>query len=1162
MSVITHPLRLAEQGVGAIYVAAAVRNATSSPMAVLVFEIDPVVSFYQIFRKSAFSGTGEAYAFDRDGLLLTPGRNFAAERLRPTDRGQATLLGENNNSLPGYETTPLADRVGLVSDEVYIRNAIVGYDGQLKVGAWIWDKQFQMGLALEQTSVEGLELLRRMQWIFLTFVGLVILIILSFFFILAYWSAARTRDEDEAREALVSELVSLHERNTLDIADREATHRAIIDTAWDAIFTVDNRGVILSANPATARIFGCRQDKLTGHLIEDWVWLDGRERLRADYMAKACGQAIEATGVHYDRRTFPVTVSIAETETSQSSFFTVIVRDVSVQKMSERSLSEARQRLEMSQSFAYIGTWEWDVHSDKVMATEMALKLNGLEVSRCAVGLGVFFSRINGSDRPLLHRTLYDSVRAQEPFSIECRVDYDDESSEWLLIQGTPLQEQGAVNRLIGHVQRITERKENEKALLAARNMLRLVLDTIPIGVYWKKADLTIAGVNKKFCQDLELQEKDIIGKTDEEVYCNRSQAALIERLDRTVVETGVPMVRRSGRYQMNNGKLCYVEISRLPIQDQEHNTLGMLGVYTDVTERLETQKSLQRHHKLLASIYSSQLRYFAGDNCWAVFSHLLREVLELAESEYGFIGQVLYKPDGQPYLRTYAITRLTQDEITKEWQQKHHGDGVEFHNLGTLLGRGLRTAKLEISNTPLSEAWVKDITGGDVGVRNFMAIPLLKGNDLVGMIGFANHSKGYDQELIRFLQPILTTCANLIAAIDSDMKIIATQQQLLRAKESAEKANRAKTDFLSRVSHELRTPMNAILGFTGLLTESAETEEQHSFLREIDIAGHHLMSLINEVLDLGRIESGRIELQSDYISLDSLLEECCSVTGQLAQQKGIQLRMHPDSGRFLQVVADVGRLRQILLNLLSNAIKYNKPEGSVTLNVQLSKPGQVDIHVQDTGIGLSEHEMRHLFESFNRLHAEKTDIEGTGMGLVITRQLAELMRGSLTVSSTKGEGSRFTLSLPGNSSIQENEGESAQALLLPARVLILGEENPADSYFPGLEAALISADPVFVNSGGAFLELALQHDFQLMICDSQVSDFSLEELLHYLSDSDVLSKTPVLIIFPANFSFSFEALALPEHHLSHLYSYTKGELLAEKVQDLFNFTDRSQKSY
>lgn len=879
LAVITHPTRLLGQGGTAIYAAAPVKNASSQSMALLVLEIDPTMGFNLVFRKSAFSATGEAYAFNRDGFMLTPGRTDVQGLIKPVEPASGTLLGElADQQVLEYEKSALAEMVSGRDHGVHVRMPIQGEDGVKKIGAWIWDAQFQMGVALEQSAEEGLKLLRKMQWVFLSFLGLVILVSLSFFFALYYLSAVRSRQEEEARAALTDELQAAHERNTQEIADSEAKHSAIIDTAWDAIFTVDSRGVILTANPATARIFQCQSESLIGQLLEDSIWLDGQHRLTADYLSSACGVSVEATAIAANRRSFPATVSISRTQTSRAFFFTVIVRDISEQKASEISLLKAQNRLEMSQSFAFIGTWEWDIQADQVTATEMALQLNGIAPERNLISLGVFFGHLVADDRSELNNAIHTAITTREAFSVECRRG-DASAEEWLLVQGTPLQNKGGVSRIIGHIQRITERKAGEKALLATRNMLRLVLDTIPIGVYWKGTDFKIAGVNRKYCEDVGLSEEEIIGKTERDIFINKAQATLVDRLDRAVIESGLPISSEKGRYYMNSGRQRIIEISRLPIKGQEQQPLGMLGVYTDVTERIETQESLRLHHQLLASIYSSQLRYFAGDDQRQIFSTLLEEVLSLTASEYGFIGQVLYKKDGSPYLKSYSISNISWDAETEALYQSSLNEGLEFHNLDTLFGYTLKTGELLISNDPANDPRAGGLPIGHPEMHAYMGVPLKKGDQLVGMIGLANRVAGYDQTQVRFLQPMFTTCANLIAAIDSDIRIVATQQQLLRAKDAAEKASRAKTEFLSRVSHELRTPMNAILGFTSLLVDSVDNEEHQSFLTEIKLAGSHLMSLINEVLDLERIEAGRIELQSVLIDLDGMIDEVCSVT-------------------------------------------------------------------------------------------------------------------------------------------------------------------------------------------------------------------------------------------------------------------------------------------
>jgi PAS domain S-box-containing protein len=234
----------------------------------------------------------------------------------------------------------------------------------------------------------------------------------------------------------------------------------------------------------------------------------------------------------------------------------------------------------------------------------------------------------------------------------------------------------------------------------------------------------------------------------------------------------------------------------------------------------------------------------------------------------------------------------------------------------------------------------------------------------------------------------------------------------LVAAREEAERANRAKSEFLSRMSHELRTPLNAILGFGQLMELDASLPaEQRDNVQEIMKAGHHLLRLINEVLDLAKVEAGRIELSIEDTELQEVVQNSLSLMQPMAASRGIAVQCADLSG--WRVHADRIRLKQVLLNLLSNAIKYNREQGAVLLQAQAGAPGMLRLTVQDTGLGIPSHQLGLLFEPFQRLHADDPAIEGTGIGLTITRRLVELMGGRIGADSQVGVGSAFWVELP-----------------------------------------------------------------------------------------------------------------------------------------------------
>jgi signal transduction histidine kinase len=255
-----------------------------------------------------------------------------------------------------------------------------------------------------------------------------------------------------------------------------------------------------------------------------------------------------------------------------------------------------------------------------------------------------------------------------------------------------------------------------------------------------------------------------------------------------------------------------------------------------------------------------------------------------------------------------------------------------------------------------------------------------------------------------------------VIATIESNelaeqLKI--AKDQLEIAKAIAEKANLAKSDFLSSMSHDLRTPLNAILGFSQLLEVGSPppTDAQLLRLNQIIKAGWYLLELINQILDLAVIESGKLSLSREPVSLINVMHECQAMIESQAKKRDIQIDFLPFDNTWF-VNADQTRVKQVLINLLSNAIKYNREHGTVEVKCTASSPERIRISIKDSGAGLPAEKLAQLFQPFNRLGQESAIQQGTGIGLVIAKQLVELMGGTICVESTVGVGSEFWIEL------------------------------------------------------------------------------------------------------------------------------------------------------
>jgi signal transduction histidine kinase/AmiR/NasT family two-component response regulator len=279
-------------------------------------------------------------------------------------------------------------------------------------------------------------------------------------------------------------------------------------------------------------------------------------------------------------------------------------------------------------------------------------------------------------------------------------------------------------------------------------------------------------------------------------------------------------------------------------------------------------------------------------------------------------------------------------------------------------------------------------------------------------------------------------------------------ERELNEAMAAAEKANRAKSDFLAAMSHELRTPLNAILGFAQLMESGspAPTYSQKRNLDQILKGGWYLLELINEILDLALIESGKVILSPEPVSLVEVMLECRAMIEPQAQTRGIGMTFPRFEFPYF-VTADRTRVKQVLINLLFNAIKYNKPKGTVAVEYTLSPPSSIRISVRDTGAGLAPEQLAQLFQPFNRLGKDASAEEGTGIGLVVTKRLVELMGGVIGVESAVGAGTVFWFELPLTTAPQLAMLEAERATLVrpsvqdgtPLRTLLYVEDNPAN---------------------------------------------------------------------------------------------------------------------
>jgi PAS domain S-box-containing protein len=680
-------------------------------------------------------------------------------------------------------------------------------------------------------------------------------------------------------------------------------------------------------------------------------------------------------------------------------------------------------------------------------------------------------------------------------------------------------------------------RPEEQTPYLAA-SRLRALVDHLRIGVLVEDDQRRVAAVNEEFCRlfSLPVSPADLVGAD-----CAEAAEALkhlfvapddflrrIDELLRTRETVEAEEIR------LADGRMF--ERDSIPILD-DSVAMGHLWQYRDVTESLERARALQRSNELLRALGKAQQQYIQTADPGAVFNTLLEDLLSLTDSEYGFIGEVLLDRQGR-YLKTHAITNIAWNEETRDFYEQNAPTGMVFRNLDTLFGAVMRDGETVIANSPSTDPRRGGLPEGHPDLNAFLGLPFFLGNEMIGMVGIANRPGGYDEALIRELEPFLATCTSVVSAfrtasqllrsehrtgaimdasidavvmIDADGLIIefnpaaerifgyrradvigrsmgevivppalrsthergmerylatgkprvldrrleltgmradgsefpvevsitrlpevdppifvgslrditdrvSSQRALELAKEAAEGANRAKSEFLATVSHEIRTPLNVIMGMTEVASEQAATPDQRELLEIVLTNAQSLLQVIDEILDISKIEAGRMEVTPAVTRLVDIIEDVCVSLAPRAHEKGLELlfELSPDLPEAVSV--DGLRLRQVIVNLVGNAIKFTAG-GWVHVRAT-AHPGSdgvvpFTLEVTDTGPGIPAGQQDMVFDRFVQLDGTtRREHGGAGLGLSISRSLVELMGGRIRVDSVVGRGSTFVVEL------------------------------------------------------------------------------------------------------------------------------------------------------
>jgi PAS domain S-box-containing protein len=552
---------------------------------------------------------------------------------------------------------------------------------------------------------------------------------------------------------------------------------------------------------------------------------------------------------------------------------------------------------------------------------------------------------------------------------------------------------------VISHLNAQREAKERAAAIQASEVRFRDFAEIASDWFWETDGNLRWTYFSERFQEVTGIAPGDLIGKTRREVGIGSAEP---EIWNKHLDDLAHRHAFRNFEYPIRNslGEIRFLRISARPIFDTAGDFAGYRGIGTDITDRRRAEEEIKARVEELRALGDVSQAVNSTLDLEMVLTTIVAKATQLSGTEAGAI-YVLDDASREFRLRaTYGL----DDNIITEIRDRH------IHLGEAAIGRAVeQRMPIQVPDIQSDPSAVLDVIVR-AGFRALLIVPLLGANRIVGALVVRRKEPGeFPKNTIELLQ---TFAAQSVLAIQNARLFHEIEE---KSRELAE-ASQHKSQFLANMSHELRTPLNAIIGISEMLREDAEALKQDTEpLDRVLGAGRHLLALINDILDLSKIEAGRMELNLDTLALPPLIDEVIKTIEPLAAKNANQLAVHCDAPIGM-IYADQMRLRQALLNLMSNANKFTE-KGTVTITAhQEQENGRdwVTLSVADTGIGMTAEQMGKLFQEFSQASSKTSSkYGGTGLGLVISRRFCQLMGGDITVASEPGKGSVFTVRLP-----------------------------------------------------------------------------------------------------------------------------------------------------